>query len=65
MTVDGMGATHRDRQPVGRGTKGWTETQHVAGGGRPGVDLHSADGGELTRNLTTWYSVGPYRLSGP
>lgn len=65
LTIDAAPRPAQIPYPVGSGTKGWTETQHVAEEGRPAVDLHSDDGGELTRNLTTWYSVGPYRLSGP
>ena len=45
-------------QPVGSGCQGRTETQHVAGG-FPTPVLHSDEAGELTRNFTTWYSVGP------
>jgi hypothetical protein len=53
-------------QPVGKGTKGWTDTQHVARRRLcPPSSCTVDDAGELTRNLTTWYSVGPYRLLGP
>ena len=52
-------------QLVGSGSQGWTATQHVPGGGRPTVVLHSGEGGKFTRSFTTWYWVGPERLSGP
>lgn len=46
-------------QPLGRGTKGRTLTQQANWGTPFFGSLHWVDGGELTCNRTTWYSVGP------
>ncbi len=51
--LNGPSADSRRTQVVGNGCQGRTLTQHVAGGGLPGVVLHSADGGLLMRSFTT------------